>query len=248
MTKLLQLFAVQLFTIALTVFINNTIYAAENIKDKTGFYIGAEGGVVEPVVSKFRHKHSNTDIVLKRSSMYSGKIGYILYPQIAIEFSATYQPKYRLHYVLPQQNLSNGLTIPKTPGNTKVSSNIYMLNLIYDLEEVKSFTPFVILGGGIAQVKVKSTSSRWDLINSDYFRVRKTHKNCVAWQAGLGISKYLSSSFSVDLTAKLQTVYRVKINYDTLDVKTGQFMPAHPIKKTIGVGEFGVGFTYRLPF
>ncbi|WP_395477005.1 outer membrane protein [Rickettsia endosymbiont of Pantilius tunicatus] len=243
MIKLLQL-----FTVALSIFITNTVFAEDNINDKTGFYIGGEGGVVEPVVSKFRHKHSNTEIILKRASMYSGKIGYTIYPQISVEFSATYQPKYRLHYVLPPQNLSNGLTIPKTPGNTKVFSNIYMLNLIYDLEEMNGITPFVIIGGGIAQVKVKPISSKWDVINSDYFKVRKTHKNCVAWQAGLGVSKSLSSNFSVDLTAKLQTVYRVRIDYDTLDMKTGQFLPAKPIKKTIGVGEFGIGFTYRLPF
>ena len=237
MTKLLKLFFITI------IIFNNIAFAKE-----TGFYIGAEGGIVEPVVSKFRHKHSNTEIILKKSSMYSGKIGYIIYPQIAIEFSATYQPKYRLHYVLPQQNLSNGLTIPKTPGNTTVLSNIYMLNLIYDLEKIKTFTPFVILGGGIAQVKVKPTSSRWSVINSDYFKVRKTHKNCVAWQAGLGISQDVTSNLSIDETAKLQTAYRVRINYDTLDMKTGQFVPANPIKKTIAVGEFGVGFTYRLPF
>ncbi|HJD60731.1 MAG TPA: outer membrane beta-barrel protein [Rickettsia endosymbiont of Columbicola hoogstraali] len=243
MIKLLQL-----FTVALSIFITNTVFAEENINEQTGFYIGGEGGVVEPVISKFRHKHSDTEIILKRADMYSGKIGYTIYPQISVEFSATYQPKYRLHYVLPPQNLSNGLTIPKTPGNTRVFSNIYMLNLIYDLEEMNGITPFVIIGGGIAQVKVKPTSSKWDVINSDYFNVRKTHKNCAVWQVGLGVSKSLSSNFSVDLTAKLQTVYRVSINYDTLDMKTGQFLPAKPIKKTIGVGEFGIGFTYRLPF
>lgn len=243
MIKLLQL-----FTVALSIFITNTVFAADNINDQTAFYIGGEGGVVEPVISKFRHKYSNTEIILKRVCMYSGKIGYTIYPQISVEFSATYQPKYRLHYVLPPQNLSNGLTIPKTPGNTKVFSNIYMLNLIYDLEEMKGITPFVIIGGGIAQVKVKPISSKWDIINSDYFKVRKTHKNCVAWQAGFGVAKSLSLNFSVDLTAKLQTVYRVRINYDTLDMKTGQFLPTKPIKKTIGVGEFGIGFTYRLPF
>nr|WP_016926591.1 outer membrane beta-barrel protein [Rickettsia conorii] len=237
MTKLLKLFFITI------IIFNNIAFAKE-----TGFYIGVEGGIIEPVISKFRHKHSNTEIILKKSSMYSGKIGYIIYPQIAIEFSATYQPKYSLHYVLPQQNLSNGLTIPKTPGNTTVLSNLYMLNLIYDLEKIKTFTPFVILGGGIAQVKVKPTSSRWSVINSDYFKVSKTHKNCVAWQAGLGISQDVTSNLSIDATAKLQTAYRVRINYDTLDIKTGQFVPTNPIKKTIAVGEFGIGFTYRLPF
>ncbi|XVN40345.1 MAG: porin family protein [Rickettsia endosymbiont of Argas persicus] len=243
MTKLLKL-----FFLALIILTNSIIYAEETVSERMGFYVGGEGGIVEPVVSKFCHKNSNTDIVLKRSSMYSGKIGYTIYPQISIEFSATYQPKYRLHYVLPEQNLSNGLTILKTPGDTKVLSNIYMLNLIYDLQEIKNVTPFVILGGGIAQVKVKPTSSRWDVIKGDYFKVRRTHKNCVSWQIGLGISKFITPDFSIDLATKLQTAYRVKINYDTLDIKTGQFMPAHPIKKTIAVGEFGIGFTYRLPF
>ncbi|MGX6960156.1 MAG: outer membrane protein [Rickettsia endosymbiont of Pentastiridius leporinus] len=243
MMKLLRLSA-----IASIILINNSIYAEENIEERTGFYIGAESGIVKPVVGKFCHKNSNTEIILKKSSMFSGKIGYTVYPQISLEFSATYQPKYRLHYVLPPQNLSNGLTIPKTPGNTKVLTNIYMLNVIYDLQEIKDLTPFVILGTGIAQVKVKATSSKWNVINSEYFKVRKTRKNCFAWQAGLGVSKHVTSDFSIDLTAKLQTAYRVRINYDTLDMKTGQFTPAHPIKKTIGVGEFGIGFTYRLPF
>ncbi|MCC8368984.1 MAG: outer membrane beta-barrel protein [Rickettsia endosymbiont of Oxypoda opaca] len=227
--------------------ITSVAYAEEEGANQRSLYIGAEGGIVEPVVSKFRHKSSNTAITLKRSGMYSGKIGYIFYPQMAIEFSATYQPKYRLHYVLPQQDLSNGLSIPKTPGKTRVVSNIYMVNLIYDFQEVKSFTPFVIFGAGIAQVKVKPTSSRWDLMNTEYFKVRRTHTNCFAWQAGLGVSKYVTPNFSIDLAAKLQVVQDVKIKYDTLNIQTGQFTPANPIKKTIGVGEFGIGFTYKLP-
>ncbi|WP_342257106.1 outer membrane beta-barrel protein [Rickettsia endosymbiont of Aspidapion aeneum] len=228
--------------------IASVAYAEEEVNaDQRFLYIGAEGGIVEPVVSKFRHKNSNTAITLKRSGMYSAKIGYIFYPQIAIEFSATYQPKYRLHYVLPQQDLSNGLSIPKTPGKIRVISNIYMVNLIYDFQEVKSFTPFVIFGAGIAQVKVKSTSSRWDLMNIEYFKVRKTRTNCFAWQAGLGVSKYITPNFSIDLAAKLQVAQNVKINYDTLNIQSRQFVPANPIKKTIGIGEFGIGFTYRLP-
>ncbi|ABV73920.1 hypothetical protein A1E_05020 [Rickettsia canadensis str. McKiel] len=137
MTKLLKLF---FFTI---IIFNNIAFAKE-----TDFYIGIESKIVKPVVSKFQHKNSKTEIILKKSSIYSGKIGYIIYPQIAIEFLETYQPTYLLHYVLPQQNLSNGLTIPPTLGNAKVLSNTYMLNLIDDLEKIKTFTALVILGGG----------------------------------------------------------------------------------------------------
>ncbi|ADE30352.1 hypothetical protein MA5_00900 [Rickettsia prowazekii str. GvV257] len=237
MNKLLKLFFITI------IIYNNIAFAKE-----TGFYMGAAIGIVEPVVRKFRHKYSNTGIILKQSNMYSGKIGYIIYPQISMEFSATYQPKYRLHYSLQHKNLINGLTIPKTIGNTTIVSNIYMLNLIYDLEKIKTFTPFIILGGGITRVKVKSTSSKWSLINNDYFKVHRTSKNCVTWQAGLGIAQHITPDLSIDATAKLQTAYRVRINYDTLDMKTVQLMNANSIKKTISVGEFGIGFTYRLPF
>ncbi|AFC73541.1 hypothetical protein MCI_03345 [Rickettsia montanensis str. OSU 85-930] len=56
MTKLLKLFFITI------IIFNNIAFAKE-----TGFHIGAEGGIVEPVVSKFRHKHSNTEIIFKKS-------------------------------------------------------------------------------------------------------------------------------------------------------------------------------------
>ncbi len=102
--------------------------ADEITADQRFFYIGTEAGIVEPVIKKFRHS-SGSDFTLKRSKMYSGKIGYSFYPQMAIEFSVTHQPKYRLHYVLPQKELAPSLIIPQTPGITKVISNIYMVNL-----------------------------------------------------------------------------------------------------------------------
>lgn len=220
-------------------------YANEqNISTNNFLYIGGEYGLVEPVIKKFRHKHSGSDIVLKRSKMYSLKLGYSYYPQMAIELSATYQPKYRLNYTLPE----NGV-IPKTKGSTRVSSNIYMLNLIYDLNQVKGLTPFVILGGGIAQVKFRPTSSAWNspMGTIDYFKIKKQRHNCLAWQIGLGFSKDITSNLSIDATAKLQVVHNIKIKYDTLNMTTWLFAPAKPIKKTIGVGEFGIGFTYKLP-
>jgi hypothetical protein len=225
----------------------NFAYGDEVTTDQRFWYIGSEIGIVEPVIKKFRHTKSNSDFILKRSEMYSGKIGYSYYPQMAIEFSATHQPKYRLHYILPEIDTGLGVTIPKTLGATKVISDIYMINLVYDLEKIHNVTPFVILGAGIAQVKVKPTSSRFDLMDIEYFKLKSSRTNCFAWQIGLGFSKDLSPNFSIDLAAKLQVAHSIKIKYDTFDMTTQQFLPASPIKKTIGVGEFGIGFTYRLP-
>ncbi len=223
-----------------------TIYADEIASFQKYIYFGSEFGIVEPVKKKFDHKnHDNTKtaITLKKSSMYSGKIGYSFYPQMAIELSVTHQPKYRLGYVLPAQDFGDG-NLVKTAGITKVVSNAYMLNLVYDLESFKGFTPFVKLGAGVAQVRVKATHSSFN--GFKFFRINKTDTNCLAWQFGLGVSKQIFNNFSIDAGAKLQVVRNVKVKYDTLDT-FNRFVPSKPIKKTLGVGEFGIGFVYKIP-
>lgn len=242
MDKLLKISLVSACYLALA----PTIYADEITADQRFIYIGSELGIVEPVKRKFDHKNhdnSKTAITLKQSSMYSGRIGYSFYPKMAIEFSATYQPKYRLGYVLPAQDFGDGIPV-KTAGITKVISNVYMFNLLYDLENFKGFTPFVQLGAGLAQIRVKATDSSFN--GFKFFRINKTDTNCFAWQVGLGLSKEVARNFSIDAGVKLQVVRNVKVKYDTLDT-ANRFVPSKPIKKTIGVGEFGIGFTYKIP-
>ena len=215
--------------------------------DQGFLYFGIDGGIAEPVVKKFRHKHSGSNFVLKKSEMFSIKFGYGFYPQMAIGLAVTHQPKYRLHYTLPAQTLASGDIIPQTAGNTKVVSNVFMLNVTYDLAQVKGITPFVIMAGGFAQVQVKPASLQWQAINADYFRIRKTNNNCFAWQIGLGLARDLTTNFSINISGKLQTVHNIRIKYETLDFASQTFVPAIPIKKTVGIGEFAIGFTYKLP-
>ena len=214
---------------------------AENVEaDARYFYVGAEGGIVEPVQRNFKHNSSGTRLTLKRSSMYSGKIGYSFYPQMALELSGTFQPTYKLGYKLPESGM-----VPSLSGKTKVASQIYMANLIYELKSFEGFTPFVIGGIGIARLQIKPTSTSFR--GTEFFKVKKSKPNCFAWQAGLGVSKDVAPNFSIDFAGKLQAAHNVKVYYETLDPLTGKFNPASTIKKNIGVWEFGIGFTYRFP-
>jgi hypothetical protein len=101
-------------------------------------YIGTEFGISDPIVKSFNHKESNTNIRLKKSHLYGGRIGYSFYPNMMIEFSGTHQPKYRLAYILPGQALGGGNSLPENPGITHVSSNIFSMNLIYELNKITS--------------------------------------------------------------------------------------------------------------
>jgi len=223
------------------------------------FYIGGEFGISEPVVKAFKYTSGTktTKMRLKQSRIIGGRVGYSFYPNIMIELSGTHQPKYRLGYKLPAHVFIPGvLEIPETPDITKVSSNVFMLNLIYEFEP-KSYglQPYAILGAGVAQISIRPKDTIWNppafagMGNElTYFRVKKTNQKCLAWQFGGGVAKNLTDNLKVDFSAKFQVVNDIKIKYDIFDKDSKSYEPQDPIKKTIGVGEFTLGFTYKLPF
>lgn len=249
--------------------LSSTSALAERNAEDRYIYIGTELGFSEPVVKKFKE----TDIVgrttrmrLKQSKMYGARIGYSFYPNMMIELSATHQPKYRLHYKLPAVDLSAKLGAPgagllENPDRTKVSADVFTLNWIYEFEkQFAEIKPYVVVGAGVARVTIASNTSNAipnQAIQSSpaaalfadltVFKVRKNTMNCFVWQLGGGLSRDIGENFAIDLGAKLQVVKDIKIKYDVFDVSTQKFEVAKPIKKTIGVGEFTLGFTFKLP-
>ena len=275
--------------LASVILLNHNVALASNAEDRY-VYIGTELGISEPVVKEFSYKsqRGETKMRLKQSRMYGGRVGYSFYPNMAVEVSATHQPKYRLAYRLPAIDLTStiqklvtgsligqGLApaaadavakaqfpsagIPTTHDITKVSANVFTLNWIYEFEKQKmGLKPYVIFGAGVAQINIRPNRTFWQPEGNlttlpgfagpiEFFRVKKNVHNCFAYQLGGGISKDISDHFAVDLGAKLQVVKDIKIKYETLDIETQSFKSQTPIKKTIGVGEFTLGFTFKIP-
>ena len=186
MQQVMQKMKITLLASAILLLVN--VAFANNASDRY-IYIGSELGLSEPVVKKFVHKESNTKMRLKQSRMYGGRIGYAFYPGMMIELSATHQPKYRLAYRLPSQDLSSlapGLTIPETPGETRVSANVFTLNLLYEMQEqFAGFKPYVIFGAGVARISIKPTTSTTDRFaplgagnNVTFFKIKKNNIDC----------------------------------------------------------------------
>jgi len=239
--------------LALGVTFLNAAYAQDVLDNHMDryVYIGTEFGLSDPIKKSFRHEESKTKMRLKKSHMYGGRIGYSFYPNMMVEISGTHQPKYRMAYRLPGEG-----AIPETPGITKVSANTFTLNLIYEMQKMKSLAvkPYVIFGAGVAKISVKPTISYLptDFLgvgsgNIPYFKIKKNNQNCFAWQAGLGFSKDINDKLAIDFGAKMQVVNNIKVKYQTLNMVTNSFDEANPIKKTIGVGEFTMGLTYKFP-
>ena len=259
MQKIIQ--KVKITLLATSILLSSNVVFADNAEDRY-VYIGSELGLSEPIVKSFEHKaeKATTKMRLKQSRMFGGRVGYAFYPGMMIELSGTHQPKYRLAYRLPSISFSPfpgapNFTIPETTGETKVSANVVTLNLIYEMQEqFVGVKPYAIFGVGVAQVSIRPTSSTTEVLaplglgdKVTFFKVKKNKINCYVWQFGGGFTKDLGDNFSIDIGAKLQVVNDIKIKYDTLDVRTQEFSAAKPIKKTIGVGEFTLGFTFKLP-
>lgn len=208
---------------------NSYAYASSNADDRF-VYIGAGFGVGKPAKKQFKH-NSNTVIRLKKSRIYNVRVGYGFYPQMAIELAATLQPKSTIAY-----------TLPTTLGKTKLSANIYTINLVYDLQDFKSFTPSVMFGTGLAQIKVHSAFSE-----NNSFKIKKTHSNYFMWQIGGGISRAITDGLKIGATAKLQVFPKTRIKYQKWDEGTQAYVSPTPIKNSVGVAEFSLGFTYKLP-
>jgi opacity protein-like surface antigen len=155
--------------------------------------------------------------------------------------------------------IQSGTAIPSTSDITKVAANVFTMNLLYEFEKQKfDIKPYVIFGAGLAQVSIKPKTTSWKPepniaalpgIGAEvpFFKVKKNVNNCFVYQMGGGLSKDLTDNFAVDLGAKLQVIKDIKIKYDTFDVTTQSFKSQTPIKKTIGVGEFTLGFTFKIP-
>lgn len=151
--------------------------------------------------------------------------------------------------------------VPSIEDITKVSSNVITLNFMYEFEkQALGIKPYVIFGAGVAQVNIRPMKTIWTpaanlaALNGprfknpiEFFRIKKNNQNYFAYQFGGGISKDISDHFSIDLGAKLQVIKDIKIKYEQINITTQQFEAQKPIKKTIGVGEFTLGFTFKIP-
>ncbi len=237
------------------------------------FYVGGAFGYSGPVKPKFTDADTKGVFSIKKSHMYSGLVGYHITPDIMVELSAEYKPTYRF-----------GIRLPAAAGGdyatTKAQSRVFMLNFVYNLKEVQNLQPYFTVGLGLAQVQAKKVGIELDLnaytaqkqniplalfiagTNGGYpqsykFNTTKHTANCFAWQVGLGVSKALTESFSLDLGGRLQVAHNVSVRYNSLDKDAtaaaalrGEFKPVYKagkVKKTLGVGEITLGFTYKLP-
>lgn len=240
---------------------------------KSDWYVGVEGGMSYPIQSTFKKKIDVPGVgkveskgKLSSSSMYGALLGYKFYPDMAIEFSWQKKPHYKLNISLPE-TIAKDL-MPNIDGKSlatsakvPVTSELYMLGLVYNLAKVKEFTPYVGVEFGIANIKAKKTIFTTDvalvhspsgavvrtLPNQESMVIKKSSSVSPAFQLSVGVnSPEIIPNLSAYTAARMQVIYNAQLKYDFL--YNGQVTKSDKLKQSIAVGEIVMGLTYDLPF
>lgn len=249
---------------------------SHDTRKKHSIYLGIEGGASYPIQNTFKKKIDVPDVgkveskgTLNSSAMHGALIGYEFYPGIAVEFSFQRKPKYKLNIALPESIMD----IPPSPrapygaksivraasSNVHVTSDLYLLGIVYDLQKIKEFTPYIGVEFGVANIKAKNTkfSSNVDVVaggttvvsypNQEVMVIKKSSSISPAFQLSVGVNTpEILPNLSMYVAGRMQVIYNAKLKYDL--VSEGKVTKSDKLKQSIAVGEVVVGLAYDLPF
>ncbi|MES2215172.1 MAG: hypothetical protein V4485_04030 [Pseudomonadota bacterium] len=220
------------------------------------FYVGIEGGASMPLKQKFDIKDKESGLKskakLSRSAMYGAIVGYKFYPEMAFELAFQRKPLYKAKVTTPATTYqAPGITlaVPSASNTVKITSDIYMAGITYNLAQVGALTPYIGFDAGVARVKAKGASIKAPIatpvgvVIREVMEIKKTSCTAPAWQLTLGASTQdLIPNTQLYMAARVQAIHNVKLKYSMDGGNTKTF------KKTLGVGEVVLGMTYALPF
>lgn len=254
-------------------------------KDAThNLHIGIEGGLSIPMQNDFETKKMKIlgqDKKIKghlnQSKMFGALVGYEFYPGMYAELSYQRKPFYKSRVTTPELEYPafniNGL-IPVAAGKIKsgkadfkLSSDLYMLGVVYDLTKVGNFTPY--LGVELGTARVRNTATTVKVENPlkdnamvvaaanatgqpvpntvDALIVKKNSMYVPAAQVTLGITTdEIVPNVQLYGAVRAQIIKDAKIKYDMVN-PLNRTKSSGKFKQTIGVNEIVGGITYNFP-
>ncbi|NDB82099.1 MAG: hypothetical protein EB127_05060 [Alphaproteobacteria bacterium] len=236
-------------------------------EDFKRFYIGGFGGYSKTAANSFKDKDTGATFHMKEPSPTFGAIvGYKITPDIMVEFSYEQKTKYPVTLTLAEKDGGDKLS-------SRASASTYMINFVYNLNDYNGFQPFVKLGAGTEQIRLKEATIPHEIslphglpsVRAPKLKTARYTSNCLALELGVGVSKKITEDFSVNLSGNLHIARNAKMKAYTINEgKTTASIAAaigsrqqpnashvvydlKTIKQTFGVGEITIGFTYNLP-
>ena len=134
------------------------------------------------------------------SRVYGLAIGYKFNENFRADFGIDRRSGFK-HKSMQSEYHEDGKQYVLHTENMKVKSWSMMVTGYYDIVEINKFTPYILLGVGIAKNTIESSGDaklekRGDIINSAWEKGAKIN---FAWKIGAGVKYKINDSFDVGL-------------------------------------------------
>lgn len=183
-----------------------------------------------------------------KTGSYGIELGAQLHENIRASLSFDYLPSFSNKYN-SSGNLSDSVTY-NANNKVKVKSYVAMANLYYDIGKYDGFTPYVMVGAGMAKNKAgRVTGSGVDSeqpVENVSISVPGATKTNFAYKAGLGTRYDLNESVSLDV--RYQFVNLGKFKTGATQTATGvDFVANQPVNNQgkLRAHELMLGIAYR---
>ncbi len=220
-------------------------HAAEMRSDSGKIYFGIEGGYSMPLKKHFKEK-SGVIGKLHGTEVYEGKVGYMFYPNLAVELSYSFRPRYKLRTIYPDTSPYTNMT-----AQTKVASHAVMLSLVYFAQTETKFQPYFLAGVGYAHVTPKRSIIYGDIPafaikQIEAGNVKKFTSERLGIRLGGGVNMAMTDNLALSLGGKIEIINNIALHAQFLHPVTKQVVQSESLKKTIGVAELTAGLRYSL--
>lgn len=167
---------------------------------------------------------------------FSIAAAYFVSPNVGIEFSVDYTPKY---------DLSLELSDNKGTAKTTLRSSTINLGIVYKIGEYGTFSPYVV--GGAGWTTFRSHGSEEYVKSASGTNIFKFLPNegssTISYYLGLGVTKDITENIKLNFQIKGQIFQEIAMDYEKINTKTG-VLNSHASKKLFGVGKFQAGIMF----
>ena len=190
-----------------------SVAALSSVANAEGYYVQANGGVsISTDASKDVKKK------MGNSAIYGLEFGAKVSDSFRAGLSLDYRPNYSAKRTDAYQ-ISEGKRMPfhdnmENAYNYKVKSLVAMANLYYDVTDFNGIVPYVHLGLGVAQNKVKVTVDQYSVdskADHNYSNASKTRTN-FAYKLGLGARHAINEQFDIDVRYQYVDLGKFKLD------------------------------------
>lgn len=230
------------------------------LADDKNFFVQVNGGLAVNKVTGLANQDVSDGTSKGSKNVNSAlmglEFGYKVNPNFRLSLSLDYVNQFKTSYY-DYSFITLGVGKQEQYGTTsyKIKSLVTMLNLYYDIAEVRNFSPYLTLGLGFARNTAKATLDEMEAfstvdnsISAQYYPAFATYKskttNNFAYKFGAGTRYKFNENFSLDLRYQFADFGKYKTKGTTTADSNGVNESYDPRKGKLKSHQFIVGLSY----